>query len=241
MTKLFYFLGKKVGKSWARGKYLYTTLTGNDVESVKAEYNLGLILSKDIERQYSVLDAPYEQLLLETILKPLQSRVKRKERYFTVKIIASADMNAFALPGGFLYITSALVKALSDDRDALAFVLAHEMIHVILKHPLKQILTSYSLDALSRMFKAGSTVGIYGKDLIKKVIKSHYSQDRELQADEYAVRLIYSAGFDPQGAIRLLQFFQKSKGENEGFNYFATHPPVSERGQQLRRIIKGGK
>ena len=235
MKNIFYSLGKKVGKSWYRGRYLYKTLTGNTEESLQAEYALGVILAKDIEKETPVADEPAEQLLAESVLQQLRKRVKNKDRYFHVKVLAASNLNAFALPGGFIYITSALIGNLSNDPDALAFVFAHEMIHIVLKHPLKRIMTSYSLEALSRMFKTGSALGVIGKDMLKKLVRSHYSQENELAADEYGLRLMYSAGYNTEGALRLMRFFQKNTGES-GFQYFSTHPSVKTRIENLQRI-----
>ena len=237
MANIFYILGKKVGKSWHRGRYLYKTLTGDSDESLQAEYALGVILSRDIEKETPISDDPTEQLLAESILRQLQKRVKNKNRYFNVKVLAASNLNAFALPGGFIYITSALIENLNNDSDALAFVFSHEMVHIILKHPLKRIMTTYSLEALSRMFKTGSALGVIGKDMLKKLVRSHYSQDNELKADEYGIRLMYSAGYDTAGALRLMRFFQNNKGES-GFQYFSTHPSIKTRIENLQRIRK---
>ncbi|RLD16634.1 hypothetical protein DRI50_01360 [candidate division KSB1 bacterium] len=237
MADLFYKLGKKVGKSWHRGRYLYQTLTGNSEKSLQAEYALGVILARDLEKETPVSDDPVGQILADSVIRQLQKRVKNKNRYFRVKILATNDLNAFALPGGFIYITSALIQSLAKDREALAFVFAHEMVHIILKHPLKRIMTSYSLEALSRMFKTGSALGVIGKDMLKKLLHSHYSRENELAADAFGLRLMYSAGFDVQGAFRLLQLFQAQTSDN-GFHYFSTHPSLTVRSHQLNDICK---
>lgn len=237
MQKLFYNLGKKVGKSWAQGRYIFASFSGNGEEALQAEYTLGFILSKDIEKEVRVSDNPYEQLLIDSIFNELKKRIKNKDRFFTLKIFESNDLNAFALPGGFIYLSSALIRHLEKDRDALAFVLAHETVHIILRHPLKRIVANYSLNAVSQIFKAGSTLGVLGKDAIKKLLASHYSKARELEADAYGLRLINSAGFDPGGGVRLMQFFRQMD-KKDSFSYFSTHPPLSEREIALKRIIR---
>ncbi len=232
---LFYQLGKKVGKSWYRGRYLYKTLSGNSRDSLQAEYELGVILSREIESQSALFEGAMELLLIESILGRLQKRVKNKQRYFHVKILVSDELNAFALPGGFIYLTDALVKNLADAPDALAFVLAHEMIHIILKHPLKRMITSFSLDTISRVLKTGSAMGMLGKDVLKKLLRSRYSQANELLADEYGFRLMYSAGFDTRGALHLMNFFKTNKKAG-GLHYFATHPSIDQRITYLKKL-----
>ncbi len=231
----FYQLGKKVGKSLYRGRYLYKTLTGNVPESLQAEYTLGVLLKKEIEKQTPLSQEPLLLLAAESVLRRLQKQVKNKERYFTVKILSLNELNAFALPGGFMYISETLMTHLRHDPDALAFVIAHEMIHIILKHPLKRMLTSYSLEAISRILKTGSVMGAIGKDVLKKLLRSHYSRENELLADAYGLRLMYSAGFETSGALRLMRLFSTMQ-KNEGFNYFSTHPALSERLNQLQKL-----
>ncbi len=236
MEKIFYYLGKKVGTALAQARFLKEGLTGNALRSLQAEYTLGQILSKNVEQTLSLSDAPVDQLLIESLFKKLKKRIKNQQRYFTLKIVQSKEPNAFALPGGFIYISSALIEYFRNDGDALAFVLAHEAIHVLARHPLKRMVSDYSLNALAQILKTGSVVGILGKDVVKNLVGSHYSRTRELEADHFALRLMYSAGFDPMGAVRLMRFFQQIKEEN-AFSYFASHPPLKEREQKLLHLI----
>ncbi len=236
MQKMFYFLGKKVGAALVKARFLKEGLTGSTLRSLEAEYTLGQILSKEVEQTLSLADAPVDQLLIESLFQKLKKRIKNQQRYFMLKIVQSKEPNAFALPGGFIYLSSGLVEYFRNDADALAFVLAHEAIHVIARHPLKRMVTGYSVNALARIFRTGSVAGIFGKDVIKKLVDSHYSRTRELEADHFALRLMYSAGFDPMGAVRLMRFFQRKKEEN-AFPYFASHPPLKEREQKLLNLI----
>ncbi len=236
MQKIFYYLGRKVGTALAQARFLKEGLTGNALRSLQAEYTLGQILSKNVEQTLSLSDAPVDQLLIESLFKKLKKRIKNQQRYFTLKIVQSKEPNAFALPGGFIYISSALIEYFRNDGDALAFVLAHEAIHVLARHPLKRMVSDYSLNALAQILKTGSVVGILGKDVVKNLVGSHYSRTRELEADHFALRLMYSAGFDPMGAVRLMRFFQQIKEEN-AFPYFASHPPLKEREQKLLHLI----
>ncbi|HHE55793.1 MAG TPA: hypothetical protein ENL21_08430 [Caldithrix abyssi] len=238
MADLFYKLGKRVGKSIVKGKYLYNSAFGSEEEALNAEYRLGSLLAGEIENQNGLFDSPLHQLFLDSILKRLVMRVKNKNRVFFVKILNANDLNAFALPGGFIFVTAALVEQLQNETDEMAFVLAHEIIHIVSKHPFKRMVASYSLEALQRFLKGGTVIKTLGQDIIKKVVNSHYSQANEFQADEYGARLIYSAGFDPQGALALLKRFKSMKTEEKFFYYFSTHPPLEQRIKRIKRMIK---
>ncbi len=238
MADLFYKLGQKVGKSLVKGKYLYHSALGSKQDALNAEYRLGSLLAREIEQQNSIIDSPFHQLFLDSILKRLTSRVKNKERVFFVKILNANDLNAFALPGGFIFVTSALVHQLQNEADEMAFVLAHEMVHIISKHPFKRMMASYSLEAINHFLKGGHALKSLGQDILKKIVNSHYSQSNEFQADEYGARLIYSAGFDPAGAVALLQRFKALKTEEKFFYYFSTHPPLEQRIDRIKKMIK---
>ncbi len=238
MADLFYNLGKKVGKSLIKGKFVVHSIAGSKDEALLAEYKFGSLLAREIEEQYSLFESPFHQLLLDSILKKLITKVKNKNRVFHVIILNSDDLNAFALPGGFIFVTSGLIKLLQNEEAELAFVIAHEMIHIIAKHPFKRMVAHFSLATINRVLKTGSPIKILGKDLLKKLFTSQYSQSNEFYADEFGLRLMYSAGFDPLKALSLLERFQNLKSPQSTFHYFSTHPSLEVRLQRLRRLIK---
>ncbi len=238
MANIFYQLGKKVGKSVARGKFLYSSLSGEKNKALTAEYNFGAILAKEIVDTYGYYDAPYVQIMADAVLKKLVERVKNKNRYFSVKIINSNELNAFALPGGFIFITSKLINLLKDKPDALAFVLAHEMVHIVAKHPFKRLMANYSLQVVSQLARSSSPATMLGKSIVQNVVRSHYSKGNEYQADIYGVRLMYSAGYSPQGALEVLEFFSRYRNGEDSFNYFSTHPSLTERLSIVKKLVQ---
>ncbi|WP_417249229.1 M48 family metallopeptidase [Celeribacter sp.] len=143
--------------------------------------------------------------------------------------------NAFALPGGTMVITDALVTEFPDD-DLIAGVLGHELAHVSEKHSLKQLYRSLSTYALIS-FIVGD-VGPVIEDLVLEggvLLSLSYSRAHEREADEIGVRTARAAGYDPAA---LAAFFTtlEAKGGPSGPAWFSTHPANEERVERIREI-----
>ena len=140
---------------------------------------------------------------------------------------------AFALPGGFIFIAHSLVQLCNRNEDDVAFVLAHEMAHVIRRHAIERLNPAEGRSVWSRDCRA-RRAGRLGRDGSRTVgiqgLASAYSQDEEFEADELGVLLMRTAQFDPAGAIRMLQClgrFHAGGAAPPGLNrYLSTHPPI---------------
>jgi predicted Zn-dependent protease len=167
---------------------------------------------------------------------------------FTIKVIDSEEINAFALPGGFFYVNSGLILA-ADNESELAGVMAHEISHVILRHATREMTRGnyVQLSTIPLMFVINSW-GLYqavnmGLSLALPVTFMKFSRDFEGEADYFGLQYMYKAGYDPQSFI---DFFEKIKAlEKEKPNLFskafASHPPNEERilksQQEMRNIL----
>ena len=142
-------------------------------------------------------------------------------RHFAFTVVDSAEVNAFALPGGRIFVTNRLMKAVDGDEHGLAFVLAHEMGHVVLEHPAEKHL----LPVLLSLLPAAAQIG--------GLFQSGYSRQQELQADRQGVEFMKQAGFEAAGARRVLTLLERLPGAGGG-GWWATHPNASERIAALR-------
>jgi predicted Zn-dependent protease len=238
MEKLFINLGRKLGITVNKGKWYYKSLFGSEDEAIEAEYMMGKTLAANIEREMAVINDPTLQKLLDEVGGKLVQKVVNKKRKFKFQAVATKDINAFALPGGFIFITAALLKKIELNRDEIAYILAHETMHVVLKHPINRILTDYSARVISNLFLKGGTVGMIAKQLIDNLLRSTYSQDNEFEADNYAVRLMKSARFDPQASKTvLIKLAATSPDEVPIYNYFLSHPSVKERIDKIDKVL----
>lgn len=234
MEKFFINIGRKLGTTVNKGKWYYKSLFGSEDEAIETEYVMGKALAANIGREMTVMNDPTLQNFLDEIGGKLIKKVVNKKRKFKFQVVATNDINAFALPGGFIFITAALLKKIEWNRDEIAYILAHEIMHVVLKDPINRILTDYSVRVISNLFIKGGTVGMLAKQVIDNLLRSNYSQENEFEADNYAVRLMNSAGFDPQASKSVLAKLAATSLEDIPiYNYFLSHPSIKERIEKI--------
>ncbi|HEX9971014.1 MAG TPA: M48 family metalloprotease [bacterium] len=234
MEKFFINLGRKLGTTVNRSKWYHKSLFSSEDEAIEAEYVLGKALATNISREMKIKHDPDLQNLLEEVGGKLVAKVVNKKRKFKFQVVETNDINAFALPGGFIFVTQALLDKIEMNRDELSYILAHEIMHVVLKHPINRILTDYSAQVISNIFLKGGTIGLIAKKLVGSLLRSSYSQDNEFEADNYAVRLMNSAGFNPQASQLVLTKLAASSPEDIPiYNYFLSHPSVKERIEKI--------
>ena len=235
-------MGRKVGSSIKKGRWYYKSAFGSEDEAINAEMAVGKELALSMKKEMKVVNNQELQNIIDEIGTQLYQRVVNKKRKFKFYIIASSDINAFALPGGLIFITDKLFKQIYQSKHELAFVLAHEMMHVVFKHPMNKILADYSTQIVSNVLIKGGALGALAKQMLTNLLKSSYSQDKEFEADEYAVRLMYSTDFNPNEAKNLLKKLRRNSVEKSSiFNYFISHPPIDERIERINTIIKERK
>ncbi len=157
--------------------------------------------------------------------------VKDPRREFCFSVVAAAVSNAFALPGGFVFVTEPLVDLCGRDEAEIAFFLGHEMAHVLRGHARDRLTTGAFLNAVTaRLPGAGP--------LLRQVLVKGYSQDLELEADREGAGLLVAAGFDPRAALRGLRRLAQEPADNVGLlEFFSSHPPLAERVRRLEQAL----
>ena len=238
MAGFFHKLGKLAGPRVRKGKWLWQSLTGSQDDVLKAEHDVGRDMAAEVRRQLPPDDDAETAALIGEIGGRLARCVAEKRRTFQFELVRGGEPNAFALPGGFVFVTRALVDLCERRPDELAFVLGHEMAHVIRGHALDRMLSSSATVLAARALPAGG-VGAWVKHVGIRYLEGAYSRDRELGADELGVRLADAAGYDRRGAARLLERLGElhargAEGALRLGRYFASHPPAAERVRQVR-------
>lgn len=179
---------------------------------------------------------------------PFMQSLKRPKIPYTFSVISNNDVNAFALPGGFVYVNTGLLDKLSND-DELRFVIGHEIAHVDLGHCAKAFNYAFRVGQLTYGVGENATLTAY------KQYALSYSEDQEYEADEYGYRGLQDNGYQPEGAISFLRKLEAIEikrsnkgraGSNEGDagnvffkvinDHFRSHPPTSLRIQRLRNL-----
>ena len=154
----------------------------------------------------------------------------------TFGVIDSADVNAFAAPGGYVFITRGLYSLLRDEAE-LAGVLGHEVAHVVKKHHLKLLQKSEAIDAGSKVLKKQMGDDKIAKTLVgsgAEILARGLDKDAEFEADRMGVVLAARSGYDPFGSPAVLQEISSAAADSSSVALlFKTHPHPDERLSRL--------
>jgi predicted Zn-dependent protease len=170
---------------------------------------------------------------------------KRATIPYQFAVLDSPVQNAFAVPGGVIFISRALV-AILDNEAELAAVLAHEVGHVSAKHALKSTQRAQLMQGVGTI-TAASVGGDKGKkfasaigDMQKVLFDKGLDKEMEFEADLAAMETTYRTGYDPSAMIRVLEKLQKleASSKDKKGSWFSTHPPLSERIARLKDQLK---
>jgi predicted Zn-dependent protease len=201
--------------------------------SIDKEIALGRELAQQVEQEQRLLKDPvineYVNRVGQNIVRNSDARVP-----FTIKVIESDQINAFALPGGFFYVNSGLILA-ADDEAELAGVMAHEIAHVAARHGTKQQSRGQLVNfaALPLIF-VGGPVG-YGiqqaANLLVPITFLGFSRGMEEEADYLGIQYLYKTGYDPTAMVRFFEKLQAKEKAKPGSisRLFSTHPPTGNR------------
>ena len=206
------------------------------------EYYLGRAVAANILNFYKPYTANQElTAYLNRICQALVINSSKPVIYngYHVLILDSNEFNAFATPGGHIFITRGLVEAATSE-DMLAALIAHELSHIILKHGMRLIDDMYIFDQASQAASSGQALSgnsaanrlmLYRNSVaayLDGMIKNGYSKTYEFEADQGALNLLAAAGYDPAALIEMLRVLQRvQSSQRGGFNN--THPSPAER------------
>jgi len=215
------------------------------------EYYLGRAVAANILNSYKLYTA--NQALttyLNRICQTLAINSPQPVIYngYHVMILDSPEFNAFATPGGHIFVTRGLVEAATSE-DMLAALIAHELSHIMLKHGMRLIDDMAIFDQASQVAGMGQAMSgnsaanrlmLYRNSVasvLDAMIKNGYSQEYEFEADRIAVRMLAAAGYDPVSMADILRVLQKVQtSQKGGFNN--THPTPAARITNVETVLK---
>lgn len=168
----------------------------------------------------------------------------RKDINWRYGVIDSPNINAFAAPDGYIFITRGLLKKLNNEAE-LAGVIAHEMAHVIKRHYITELHKKEKMGGIGSVLSASvEVVGIPGKavnpvfNLAQNVYSSGLDKDAEYEADQLGILYATRAGYEPYGLPRVLSMYAANSGNDEFDLLFATHPSPQARLEELGNLIE---
>jgi predicted Zn-dependent protease len=178
---------------------------------------------------------------LEEIGYRLTSRVANELRSFHFECFLAPEPNAFALPGGFIFASRSILELCRWNSDEIAFLLGHEMAHVIRGHTIERIVTNSAISTVSRATPMRGVLGGWLQTVGVRFLETAYSRDQELEADRLGVRLATAAGYGAEGATQLLSRLAKLKEPSDPLKlgeYFSTHPSSEVRIKSIRHFLQ---
>ncbi|HKM66584.1 MAG TPA: M48 family metalloprotease [Candidatus Acidoferrum sp.] len=216
---------------------------GVNFYSLEREIALGKSLAQEVERSSKLIDDP---VVTEYVNRVGQNLVRNSDAQvpFTIKVIDSDEVNAFALPGGFFYVNSGLILRAQEESE-LAGVMAHEISHVTARHGTKQATKAelIQLGAMAAMIVVPygwAGYGIYqGMNLAIPLTFLKFSRDAEREADFLGIEYMYKAGYDPNAYVTFFERIQADEKRRPGSipKLFSTHPPTPERIELAQKEI----
>jgi predicted Zn-dependent protease len=215
---------------------------GVNFYSIEKEIALGKALAQDIERQAKIIDDP---VISEYVNRVGQNLVRNSDAKvpFTIKVIDTEEVNAFALPGGFFFVNSGLMKQ-ADSEAELAGVMAHEIAHVAARHGTRQATRGQiaQLSTIPLIFMGGWTgYGIrQAASVLVPIGFLQFSRGFESEADLLGLEYLYKAGYDPGAFVDFFEKIQSLEKKKPGTmsKIFSSHPPTGDRIETAQKNIQ---
>jgi len=221
--------------------------SGVNFYSLEHEIAMGKQLAQEVERQAKIIDDP---VIAEYVNRVGQNIVRNSDAKvpFTIKVLDTEEVNAFALPGGFFFVNSGLILKAETEAE-LAGVVAHEIAHVACRHGTRNASKAemMQIGAIAGSIFLGGWTGyaIYqGMGLAIPMGYLAFSRAAEREADYYGLQYMYKSGYDPTAFVDFFEKLQTMQKKKPGSvsKVFATHPMNDDRikaaQEEIQTILK---
>ncbi len=216
---------------------------GVNLYSLQREIALGKQAAMEVEKTAKMINDP---VVTEYVNRVGQNLVRNSDAKvpFTIKVIDSDEINAFALPGGFFYVNTGLILR-ADEEAELAGVMGHEIAHVAARHGTKtetkgQIMQWATIPLILLGPGGWAGYGLYeGLNLAIPMSYLKFSRDAEREADFLGLQYMYKAGYDPNAFVSFFEKLEAEERRRPGSipKVFSTHPPTPDRVQKAQEEI----
>jgi beta-barrel assembly-enhancing protease len=212
--------------------------------SDEQENQLGLQVKQELETKENIkyVEDPAVLDYVRGISAPILAQATKDRPGVKWKVNVINDpktVNAFATPGGFLYVYTGLLLA-ADSEAELAGVMAHEAGHVVGRHSARAMVNAYGLQAITQVALGQNpgTAAQIAAQLAGGGLQLAHGRSEETEADEYGAKYAAGAGFDPRGLITFFEKLEKMQGSQPGvMKWLSTHPTNKDRIAHLQKII----
>jgi len=218
------------------------------ITSTEKEIEVGRKLAKKVESELTLVANEPMQERVRAIGERLAAVCDRKELSYRFAVVKDPEVNAFSLPGGYVFVNEGLVQRAAND-DELASVIAHEIAHIAARHAVKRYETSLGaqlvqLASLAATREAQATRGL---GIALQAARLAYARQDELEADRLAVRYLKAAGFGPHGMLTFLDRLHELHRDKRQYlprgvtrpHYAMTHPFIPDRIRAVKEELFG--
>jgi len=207
------------------------------------DIELGREAAKGVEKEFPLVNDAELNNYISRLGQSLARYAPGARFPYTFKVVQNKDLNAFALPGGPVYVHTGILLAAANEAQ-LAGVLAHEISHVALRHSTnqasKQMLARAPLAILGGLLGSGRLAGQLAQLGVAFGINSvflKYSRDAERQADQMGAQILYDAGYDPRQMAVFFETLEQEAGSRGGTEFFSSHPNPGNRQRDAAQLI----
>jgi predicted Zn-dependent protease len=208
------------------------------------EVSIGQENARAIEAQLPIVSDPFISAYINELGDTIASHTSRADLDWHFYVVNSHQINAFALPGGFIYVNRGLIES-TDRVDELAGVLGHEIGHVIQRHSVKQMQNQQKIGTVATIActltnLCDSQLGQAAVNIGGTALVARYSRQDELEADSEAVENVLKVNIDPEGIPALFEVLLKQRQTNPSIveGWFSTHPLEESRIRHADRLIE---
>lgn len=212
---------------------------------VQDDVTLGRKTAVEVEKQFPILRDPQSTSYLESVgqrlVNSIPSEFQQPAFQYSFKIVNARDINAFALPGGPMFVNRGMIEAAKNEGE-MAGVMAHEISHVALRHATAQ--QTQQNNPLNQILGIGAVLGGYvlggqagaqaGQALYAGLLVLPYSREYETQADTLGAQIMARAGYDPRDLANMFKTIEKESG-GSGPEWLSTHPSPANRYENINR------
>ncbi|MEE8350054.1 MAG: M48 family metallopeptidase, partial [Acidobacteriota bacterium] len=208
---------------------------GIDPITPKDEVRVGKTWLSEIANKQQI--TPEKDPRVTEIMEVFHRVAEFRFKHYPVFRLHSSEINAMALPGAHLVITSGLMELPDLSEAELAGILAHEIGHVELGHTRNAVIQKNRTEALKSLLSVVTRGPAKSVVMLEQLANLGISRESELEADDFALQLLSRAGYSPMGLITFLERAQQREGLPEWLTFFSTHPATQERVQRLNQKL----
>ena len=220
---------------------------GFNVFSAEQDVEIGRQSAVEAEKQLPLLNDRTTQSYVESVFSRLAAQAPGTKFPYQIRVVNARDINAFALPGGFIYVNRGVLTSARTEGE-MAGVLAHEISHVALRHgtnnATKAYMTQAGLGVLGGILGRGQPnstaqiINIIG-GLGMNAVFLKYSRDAETQADVVGAQIMARAGYDPMEMANFFELLRQQSGNQGGAaQFFSDHPAPANRQARIQQEVK---